>query len=165
MRYVKLFKVLFLKSCEAIVRELWVQSTNELNEASHDPPLSRLREAPVSDGRVQSLGEACGTRGGSAITAAMFLLCSGSLALRTGRVLHFVQSPLSVCASRSHSCGARRASPHRPLFYCQPTFLTCARNVGRSTKVFMEISFRMRLVRLLAWDRQYKSTITNGRVN
>lgn len=59
---------------------------------------------------------------------------------------------------------ARRASPHRPLFYCQPTILTCARNV-RSTKVFMEISFRMRLARPLARERQYKSTITNGRVN
>lgn len=81
------------------------------------------------------------------------------------RVLHFVQSPLSLAPSCSHPLRARRASPHRPLFYCQPTILTCARNVRRSTKVFMEISFRMRLARLLTRERQYKSTITNGRVN
>lgn len=58
---------------------------------------------------------------------------------------------------------SRLAAPRRPLFYCQPTILTCAPNV-RSTKVFMEISFRVRLARPLR-GRRYKSTITNGRVN
>lgn len=142
-----------------------LQRWNELDKATHDPPLSRLvrlREAPASIRRVRSLGRGAGR--GSAITA-VFLPCSNSLARHTSAFfISYRVHYLSLRPTRTR-CSLRRASPHRPLFYCQPTILTCARNVRRSTKVFMEISFRMRLARLLTRERQYKSTITNGRVN
>lgn len=138
------------------------------DEASFDPPLSRLarpREAPASIRRVRRASAGAARRGAGERDNRADVFAVLQLARSTQRrVLHLVQSPLSLAPSRSHSRPARRASPHRPLFYCQPTILTCARNV-RSTKVFMEISFRMRLARLLARERQYKSTITNGRVN
>lgn len=86
--------------------------------------------SPVG-GRAARCGLKRGAKGGERpITAAMFLLCSSSLARRTSHVLRFQQSPLSLLLRPSRTRGShRRASPHRPLFYCQPTILTCARNV------------------------------------
>lgn len=100
-----------------------VRSKRRARGVDSRPPavsLPCLREAPASIRRVRLAGAArCAAgrgdarRGESAITAAMFLPCSSSLARHTSRVLHFEQSPLSLTPSLSHSLRAssRLAAP------------------------------------------------------
>lgn len=89
------------------------------NEATHDPPLSRLarlREAPASIRRVRSQGRggggAEGGEGERDNSADVFAVLQLARSARQ-RVLHFVPSPLSLAPSLSHPllASSRLAAP------------------------------------------------------